>query len=116
MLARVPHCPADGLTVRMAAFDVLAVVGTDLRSLPWQRRRDELEQLLADANGARGRPRSSMASGAVHDALVGGWEGTVAKRLTGRYRCGHRTAAWLKLRSPRGGSARPRARRSGAAA
>jgi hypothetical protein len=36
MLARGPHRPADGLTVTMVAFDLLAVTGTDLPALPWQ--------------------------------------------------------------------------------
>jgi ATP-dependent DNA ligase len=41
------------------------------------------------------------ATAAVHDALVAdGWEGTVAKRISGRYRCGRRTNAWIKLKSP----------------
>jgi ATP-dependent DNA ligase len=40
-------------------------------------------------------------SAAIHDALVAdGWEGTVAKRLSSRYRCGKRTNAWLKIKSP----------------
>ena len=30
MLARVPHRPADGLTVTMVAFDLLAVAGADV--------------------------------------------------------------------------------------
>ena len=38
---------------------------------------------------------------AVHDALVAdGWEGTVAKQTESRYRCGRRTSAWIKLKSP----------------
>jgi ATP-dependent DNA ligase len=28
------------------------------------------------------------------------WEGTVAKRTSGRYRCGRRPNAWVKLTSP----------------
>jgi ATP-dependent DNA ligase len=33
-------------------------------------------------------------------ALVAdGFEGTVAKRTTGRYRCGKRSNAWVKLKS-----------------
>jgi ATP-dependent DNA ligase len=37
----------------------------------------------------------------LHAALVAdGWEGTVIKRTTGRYRCGHRSSAWVKLKSP----------------
>jgi hypothetical protein len=29
-----------------------------------------------------------------------GFEGTVAKRTTARYRCGKRSNAWVKLKSP----------------
>jgi ATP-dependent DNA ligase len=46
---------------------------------------------------------------ALHAALVAdGWEVTVAKRTSGRYRCGHRSNAWVKLKSP---AARDRDRR-----
>jgi ATP-dependent DNA ligase len=46
---------------------------------------------------------------ALHAALVAdGWEVTVAKRTTGRYRCGKRSNAWVKLKSP---AARDRDRR-----
>jgi ATP-dependent DNA ligase len=46
---------------------------------------------------------------ALHAALVAdGWEGTVAKRTTGRYRCGRRSNSWVKLKSP---AARDRDRR-----
>ena len=49
------------------------------------------------------------ATPALHAALVAdGWEGTVAKRTTGRYRCGKRSDAWVKLKSP---AARDRDRR-----
>ena len=38
---------------------------------------------------------------ALHRALVAdGWEGTVVKRVSGRYRCGQRSRDWVKLRSP----------------
>jgi ATP-dependent DNA ligase len=38
---------------------------------------------------------------ALHAALVAdGWEGTVIKRTAGRYRCGRRSSAWVKLTSP----------------
>jgi ATP-dependent DNA ligase len=49
------------------------------------------------------------ATPAFHAALVAdGSEGTVAKRTTGRYRCGKRSDAWVKLKSP---AARDRDRR-----
>jgi ATP-dependent DNA ligase len=56
---------------------------------------------LALSRSARVARASADADAAVHDALVAdGWEGTVAKRTTGRYRCGRRTNAWVKLKSP----------------
>src|SRR3954469_18417465 len=77
-LGRVPHRPADGLTVTFVAFDVLAVDGTDLRALRCKERRLELESLLLGATGAVRVTPILEASGAVHDALVrDGWEGTV---------------------------------------
>ena len=102
MLAPGPHRPgADGLTVMLVAFDVLAVAGADVRAMPWQDRRRELERLLADHRGALRLTPVLDATRAVHDALVAdGWEGTVAKRVTSRYRCGRRTSAWIKLKSP----------------
>jgi ATP-dependent DNA ligase len=49
------------------------------------------------------------ASPELRAALVAdGWEGTVAKRATGRYRCGGRSSSWVKLKSP---AARDRDRR-----
>jgi bifunctional non-homologous end joining protein LigD len=96
-----PHRPAHGLTVTLVAFDALAVAGVDLRAQPWHERRNQLERLLGDATGPLRLTPVMDTSAAIHDALVAdGWEGTVAKRLSSRYRCGKRTNAWLKIKSP----------------
>lgn len=60
-----------------------------------------LEELLGGVEGAvRLRPVLER-NPALHAALVAdGWEGTVAKRTPGRYRCGKRSSAWVKLKSP----------------
>jgi bifunctional non-homologous end joining protein LigD len=102
MVARVPHRPdADGLTVTLVVFDALAVAGADLRAAPWNDRRARLEELLGEAAGAVRLTPVLDASPALHAALVAdGWEGTVAKRTNGRYRCGHRSSSWVKLKSP----------------
>ena len=69
-----------------------------------------LEQLLAGADSVLRITPLLEATTAVHEALVAdGWEGTVAKRATGRYRCGRRSPDWLKLKSP-SATARDRAR------
>ena len=102
MVARSPHRPdANGLTATLVVFDALAVAGADLRAVPWSDRRARLEELLAGANGAVRLTTVLEASPALHAALVAdGWEGTVAKRTAGRYRCGKRSNAWVKLKSP----------------
>jgi bifunctional non-homologous end joining protein LigD len=101
MIRPGPHRPVDGLTVTLVAFDALAVAGADLRAQPWHERRKQLERLLADATGPLRLTPVLASSAAVHDALVAdGWEGTVAKRTNSRYRCGRRTSAWMKLKSP----------------
>jgi bifunctional non-homologous end joining protein LigD len=102
MVARQPHRPdADGLTVTFVVFDALAVGGTDLRSAVWSERRGRLEELLRGAEGALRLTPGIEASPALHAALVAdGWEGPVAKRTGSCYRCGHRSASWVKLKSP----------------
>jgi bifunctional non-homologous end joining protein LigD len=102
MIGSGPRRPdAEGLTVMLVAFDALAVAGADVRAKPWIERRCQLERLLVGASGVLRITPVLDATAAVHDALVAdGWEGTVAKRISGRYRCGRRTTAWIKLKSP----------------
>ena len=96
--------------VMFVAFDALAVAGRDLRHLPWRERRHELEGLLAGAHGLlRITPVLDADMGLHHALVADGWEGTVAKRVSGRYRCGRRSRDWLKLKSPQS-IARDRAR------
>jgi hypothetical protein len=56
-----------------------------------------------DRNHAKGEGRLTPvldATAALHAALVAdGWEGTVAKRTSGRCRCGHRSNSSVKLKS-----------------
>jgi hypothetical protein len=102
MVARSPHRPdPDGLTVTLIVFDALAIAGTDLRASAWSQRRAQLEEFLAGATGAvRPTPVLEL-NPALHAALiVDGWEGTVATRTSGRYRCGHRSSSWVNLKSP----------------
>jgi ATP-dependent DNA ligase len=100
MIRPGPHRPADGLAVTLVAFDALAVAGADLRAQPWHERRKRLERLLAGAASVLRLTPVLDPSAALHDALVAdGWEGTVAKRVSSRYRCGKRTNACLKMKS-----------------
>jgi bifunctional non-homologous end joining protein LigD len=109
MVGRSPHRPSKGLTVTFVAFDALAIAGKDQRPRPWEERRQELERLLAGANGTLRLTPVLRSDQAIHDALIAdGWEGTVAKRQAGRYACGRRSSAWVKIKSP---AARDRDRR-----
>jgi bifunctional non-homologous end joining protein LigD len=110
MVGRVPHRPdRNGLTATLVVFDTLAVDSADLRAAPCHERRAQLEELLDGTTVAVRLTPVIEASPAVHAALIAdGWEGTVAKRTGGRYRCGHRSNAWVKLKSP---AARDRDRR-----
>lgn len=99
---RAPHRPdANSLTVTLVVLDALAVGGVDLRAAPWADRRARLEELLGGAEGAVRLTPVLEFNPALHHALVAdGWEGTVAKRTSGRYRCGKRSNASVKLKSP----------------
>ena len=109
MAGRAPHRPSRGLTVTLIAFDALAVAGVDQRTRPWEERRPQLERLLAGADGPLRLTPVLTCEQVLHDALIAaGWEGTVAKRQAGRYVCGRRSSAWLKVKSP---AARDRDRR-----
>jgi bifunctional non-homologous end joining protein LigD len=111
MLGTSPHRRSrDRLAIMLIAFDALAVAGDDLRRRPWHARRCQLEQLLDGATGPLRITPILEATPAVHDALVAdGWEGTVVKDAASRYRCGRRSAGWVKLKSP-AAIARDRAR------
>jgi ATP-dependent DNA ligase len=65
-----------------------------LRAAPWSERRARLEELLDGAHGPLRLTPVLDVTPAFHAALVAdGWEGTVAKRTTRRYRCGHRSGS-----------------------
>lgn len=81
-------------------FDVLHVDGRSTRSLPWERRREVLEDL--DLNGICWQtPTAHRDNGeAVLEASKsGGLEGVVAKRIGSLYVPGRRTRDWLKIKN-----------------
>ena len=109
MVGRVPHRPSKGLTVTFIAFDAICAEDADLRSRPWAERRAVLERLLQGADGYLRVTPVLASEQALHDALIAdGFEGTVVKRQGGRYVCGRRSNAWIKIKSP---TARDRDRR-----
>lgn len=82
------------------AFDLLAVGGRDLRRASCAERRAELELLLsAREPGGRLRltPRSEAAPEIHRHHVELGFEGSVAKRLDGRYAGGRRD--WVKVKA-----------------
>jgi ATP-dependent DNA ligase len=84
---------AEGL--RFVGFDVLALDGEDLRARPWTERSSRLTEGLPVSDRVR-RVESLPASPKAHAAIVAlGFEGSVLKRPSSRYRPG-RQRAWLK--------------------
>lgn len=84
----------------LVLFDLLALDGRSLMSLPYEERRRELGQLkLADRHWLVtdyhvGDGRALREASRAH-----GLEGLVAKRLGSHYRPGQRTGDWLKLKN-----------------
>jgi bifunctional non-homologous end joining protein LigD len=83
--------------VRYVVFDLLELNGTDLTRVPYQQRRELLEQLEIDSPVAAvppnfvGQPEVAEQFSQTH-----GLEGVVAKRLDSLYLPGRRTTAWVK--------------------
>jgi bifunctional non-homologous end joining protein LigD len=81
--------------LRFVGFDLLALDGEDLRGRPWTERNVRLTDVLPVSGRVR-RVESLPASPAAHAAIVAlGFEGTVLKRPSSRYRPG-RQRVWLK--------------------
>jgi bifunctional non-homologous end joining protein LigD len=82
------------------AFDLLELGGRDLRSLPLQERKAELQRLLAKADSRRIRYAEHISGngpGFYQEACRIGLEGIVSKRRDARYRPG-RNRDWLKTK------------------
>jgi ATP-dependent DNA ligase len=95
------HSRKHNHEVQLCAFDVLAMDGEDLRSLPLSKRKTNLERLL------RGRPDGIFINpfeiGAIGPDLFKaackmGLEGLVSKRSDQPYR-GGRSPHWIKVKN-----------------
>jgi bifunctional non-homologous end joining protein LigD len=108
--------------VAFIAFDILRDGADDLRALPLSARRARLERVFDNT----GSPLLRLSEFVPADgralyqrALDSGWEGLVAKHLDSRYRPGHRSPDWRKLKITReqefvvGGWTEPRGTRAG---
>jgi bifunctional non-homologous end joining protein LigD len=89
--------------VSFIAFDLLRLYGVDLTGRPFAERRATLERLAADHPQWTVSPTFDDGSATEQAARAHGLEGVVAKRLTGRYRAGTRTADWVKVKFRQGG-------------
>jgi bifunctional non-homologous end joining protein LigD len=99
--SRLPALAAREAPVTFMAFDVLAVDGDDLCSLPWAERRQHLDQLHRSAGGEGvWRVNTAFIDGPGLLAATAdlGLEGVVAKRTTSRYWPGQRTPYWRKVK------------------
>lgn len=84
------------------AFDVLSLLGKDLRRLPLLRRKEIVEVALQDSQRVRPVQYVAEHGQRLYDAACGlQLEGIVAKREDSRYKPG-RSKDWLKIRTPYG--------------
>ena len=83
------------------AFDLLGVMGHDLRSLPLEDRKDLLHRLLPPAGPLRFVDHFAGVGEALYEQVTAlGLEGVVGKKAGSRYRAG-RSRSWLKVRATR---------------
>jgi bifunctional non-homologous end joining protein LigD len=108
--------------VAFIAFDILRDGADDLRSLPLSARRARLERVFSNTGSPLLRLSEFVAADGralYQRAIDRGWEGLVAKHLDSRYRSGHRSPDWRKMKVTRqqefvvGGWTEPRGTRSG---
>jgi bifunctional non-homologous end joining protein LigD len=89
----------NGQRLRYVLFDMPGVAGVDLTGAPLVERKDLLEELLADADGALAYSTHVQGHGAEVFAAAGhrGLEGIVSKRIDSTYAC-RRTPDWIKVK------------------
>jgi DNA ligase-1 len=94
------------LPLRLLAFDMLLSEARDLTREPYTERRDELLRAIRKADGQGGIVASTCLVTEdpeeivtfYEDSLVEGFEGIVAKRLSGAYDAGKRGFNWIKMK------------------
>lgn len=84
-------------------FDVLQLMGEDVRLHPLHVRRSFLERMFGGSGGETEGPVTLVAqypydSEKVQRLIAGGWEGAIVKDKTGTYRSGRHTGGWIKVK------------------
>lgn len=89
---------AEQVPALLMVFDVLRLDGADLTGEPLARRRELLEDLVADGLGGTWQVPPTYDDGEMlaEATRAQGLEGIVSKRLTSRYTPGERSPHWLK--------------------
>lgn len=83
--------------VTYLVFDLLRLDGLDLTPLPWHRRREALEAVLAPHPSWSVTPTYPDGDGLLRATSEQGLEGVVSKRVDAPYRPGARSGAWVKF-------------------
>lgn len=94
------------LPISLMAFDLLFIDGRDLTRSPYTERREALYGAIAPREGLGGiHPSPAIITDDpeqivlfYEDSLVEGYEGIVAKRLSGVYDAGKRGFNWIKMK------------------
>lgn len=95
--ARKAELAAARNPVTLMLFDLLALDGLDLTSLPLHERRGALESLRLDDSRWQLSPSYDDGRLLLEVTEAQGLEGVVSKRLSSTYRFGQRTEDWLKF-------------------
>ena len=81
-------------------FDLLYLDGYDLRAVPFEQRRRQLESALLPGERVRLIDQFEEDGEAAYEAAVKfGLEGVMAKRRDSAYRSGERSRLWLKVKA-----------------
>lgn len=83
--------------VTYLAFDLLRLDGLDLTTVPWQARRDALEQLLTGVAAVQLSPVYVDGPGLFAATAEQGLEGVVSKRVDAPYHPDTRSPDWVKF-------------------
>lgn len=96
-----PHRPsARSPALQYVVFDVLELAGADLRDRTWRERRAGLEAAVDVPTDHVSLTETLEPSEECHRRLIAsGFEGSVYKRRFSTYRCGRRSASWLKRKA-----------------